>query len=158
MTFRKSLLLAVAYFFLFIFWKAVEKLLGMHENNIHLYPVFSDLILIPIVVIYISGMRNFRIGMGGKVSYLNALGFGLMTTLFIVIFTPMSVWIFDQFINPNFYASMIQYQVQQKLSSLQIAQQSFNHENFKESMIIGNIVTGAILSAIIAFFSAKKSI
>jgi len=156
MTFRKSIILAITYFILFIVWKACEKLLGFHDGNINLYPVISDLILIPIIIIYSVGFKSLRIGLGGKIKFINALGFGLMASLFIVALTPMSVWIFDQFLNPNFYATMIQYQVKNHLSTLEIAQQSFNHENFKQSCLIGNIVTGSILSVILAFLSSKK--
>jgi len=156
MTFRKSLILAITYFFIFIIWKACEKLMGFHDDKINLYPLISDLILIPIVILYAIGFKSLRISLGGKIKFINALGFGLMASLFIVALTPMSVWIFDQFLNPNFYATMIQYQVKNHLSTLEIAQQSFNHENFKQSYIIGNIVTGSLLSAIMAFLSSKK--
>jgi len=94
--------------------------------------------------------------LGGKITFINGIGFGLMATLFIVALTPVSVWIFDQFINPNFYASMIQYQVKNNLSTIEIAKQSFNHDNFKQSCIIGNAATGTLLTVILAIISSKK--
>ncbi len=156
MTFKKSIFLAISYFFIFILWKACEKLMGFHDGQIKLYPIVSDLIIIPLILLYATGFKKHRIGLGGKITFINGIGFGLMATLFIVALTPMSVWIFDQFINPNFYASMIQYQVKNHLSTLEIAKQSFNHENFKQSCIIGNIATGSLLSIILAFISSKK--
>ena len=156
MTFKKSLLLAISYFFIFIVWKACEKLMGFHDDKINLYPVVSDLIIIPLVLLYAIGFKKHRISLGGKITFINGIGFGLMATLFIVALTPMSVWIFDQFINPNFYTSMIQYQVKNHLSTLEIAKQSFNHDNFKQSCIIGNASTGILLSVILAFISSKK--
>ena len=95
--------------------------------------------------------------MGGKITFINGIGFGLMSTLFIVALTPMSIWIFDQFINPHFYASMIQYQVKNHLITLEIAKQSFNHENFKQSCILGNAATGTLLTIFLAIIGSKKS-
>lgn len=157
MTFKKSLILAISYFFIFIIWKACEKLIGLHDNNIEYYSVVSDLIIIPLALLYATGFKKYRIGLGGKITFINGIGFGLMATLFIVALTPMSIWIFDQFINPNFYASMIQFQVKTHLSSLENAKQSFNHENFKQSCILGNAATGTLLSIILAIISSKKS-
>jgi hypothetical protein len=157
MTFKKSLILAISYFFIFIIWKACEKLIGLHDNNINLYPFISDLIIIPLILLYSTGFKKYRIGLGGKITFINGIGFGLMATLFIVALTPVSVWIFDQFINPNFYASMIQYQIKNHVSTLEIAQQSFNHENFKQSCILGNAVTGTLLTVVLAIISSKKS-
>lgn len=156
MTFKKSIILAISYFFIFIIWKACEKLIGLHDNKIELYSVISDLIIIPIIILYAIGFKKHRIGLGGKITFKNGLGFGLMATLFIVSLTPMSIWIFDQFINPNFYASMIQYQIKNHLSTVEIAKQSFNHDNFKQSCIIGNIATGTLLSIVLAIISSKK--
>ena len=156
MTFKKSIFLAISYFFIFILWKACEKLMGFHDDKINFYPYFSDLIIIPLVLLYAIGFKKHRISLGGKITFINGIGFGLMATLFIVALTPMSVWIFDQFINPNFYTSMIQYQVKNHLSTLEIAKQSFNHDNFKQSCIIGNASTGILLSVILAFISSKK--
>ncbi len=157
MTFKKSLILAISYFFIFIIWKACEKLIGLHDNNINLYPFISDLIIIPLILLYSTGFKKYRIGLGGKITFINGIGFGLMATLFIVALTPVSVWIFDQFINPNFYASMIQYQIKNHVSTLEIAKQSFNHENFKQSCILGNTVTGTLLTVVLAIISSKKS-
>jgi hypothetical protein len=156
MTFRKSIILAVSYFFIFILWKAGEKLLGFHDGKINLYPFVSDLIIIPLILLYTSGFKKYRIGVGGKITFINGVGFGIMATLFIVALTPISIWIFDQFINPNFYVTMIDYQVKNHLSTLEIAKQSFNHDNFKQSCVIGNLVTGALLSVILAIISSKK--
>ena len=130
--------------------------MGFHDDKINFYPYFSDLIIIPLVLLYAIGFKKHRISLGGKITFINGIGFGLMATLFIVALTPMSVWIFDQFINPNFYTSMIQYQVKNHLSTLEIAKQSFNHDNFKQSCIIGNASTGILLSVILAFISSKK--
>jgi hypothetical protein len=156
MTFKKSLILAISYFFIFIIWKACEKLIGLHDNNINLYPIISDLIIFPLILLYSTGFKKYRIGLGGKITFINGIGFGLMATLFIIALTPMSTWIFDQFINPNFYASMIQYQVKNHLSTLEIATQSFNHENFKQSCMLGNTATGTLLTIVLAIISSKK--
>jgi len=156
MTFKKSLILAISYFFIFIIWKACEKLIGLHDNNINLYPIISDLIIFPLILLYATGFKKYRIGLGGKITFINGIGFGLMATLFIIALTPMSTWIFDQFINPNFYASMIQYQVKNHLSTLEIATQSFNHENFKQSCMLGNAATGTLLTIVLAIISSKK--
>lgn len=156
MTFKKSIFLAISYFFMFIIWKACEKLMGFHDDKINFYPYVSDLIIIPLVLLYATGFKNYRINLGGKISFIKGIGFGLMATLFIMALTPISVWIFDQFINPNFYASMIQYQVKNHLSTLEIAKQSFNHENFKQSCILGNAATGTLLTIVLAIISSKK--
>lgn len=156
MFFRKSLFIAFWLFLVSIAWLAMEKLLGFHDEFIQYHEYFTNFIIIPYILIYIRGIKGYRISEGGTISYLKALGFGLASTIFATAFSPFALWIFETILNPNFYQNMINYTVSHKLQSQAQALAYFNHENYRNLMIYGNIAQGVIFSAIIAFFSARK--
>ncbi len=156
MILRKSIFIALWFLLVTIAWLALEKLLGFHDVYIQYHTYFANLVLIPNIFIFNRAISGYRKSIGGTITYLQAFGFGLICTVFIVLFSPLALWVFETILNPNFYQSMIQYLVTQKHENQAETAKYFNHENYRNMMIYGNIVQGAVLSAIIAFFSSKK--
>lgn len=156
MILRKSLLVAFWLFLVSIAWLAMEKLLGFHDQYIQYHQYFTNLIMIPYFIIFRRGIKSYRIAEGGSITFVKAFGFGLVCTLFTTVMSPLSLWIFETILNPNFYQNMINYTVSHKFQSQAQANAYFNHENYRNLMIYGNIAQGIIFSAIIAAFSARK--
>lgn len=158
MVLRKSIFIALWFLITTIAWLALEKLLGFHDVYIQYHQYFTNLVMIPYLYIFNRGLKSFRLASGGTVSYLNSFGFGLICTVFIALFSPLALWVFETILNPNFYQSMIHYSVSHKMQTQAQANAYFNHDNYRNLMIYGNIAQGVILSAIIAIFSSRKKI
>ena len=156
MILRKSIFIALWFLLATIAWLALEKLLGFHDVNIQYHQYFSNLIIIPYFLIFNRGITSYRKSSGGTVTYMNSFGFGLICTVFIALFSPLALWVFETILDPNFYQSMIQYTTSHKMQTTAQAMAYFNHDNYRNTMIYGNIAQGVVLSAILAFFSSKK--
>ena len=156
MILRKSLLIAFWLFLVSIAWLALEKLLGFHDKYIQYHEYFTNIIILPYFLIYHKGLKGYRIAVGGTITFLKSFGFGLILTFFTTVFSPLSLWIFETILNPNFYQNMIQFSVANKYQNQAQATAYFNHENYRNLMVFGNIAQGMIFSAIIAAFSSRK--
>lgn len=156
MALRKSIFIAIWFLITTIAWLALEKLIGFHDVYIQYHKYFTNFIMIPYLYIFNRGLKSFRLASGGTVSYLNSFGFGLICTVFVALVSPLALWVFETILNPNFYQSMIQYSVSHKMQTQIQANAYFNHDNYRNLMIYGNIAQGVIFSAIIAFFSSQN--
>lgn len=154
--FRSALTVAVFIFITSNLWMAFEKLIGLHSTNIHLHPYLTMILPVLIIIITSKSTRLYRLKQGGKITFSHALFFGLTITAFNTALAPAGLWIFENFINPNFYNAFIKYSVDHGLHDKFTAYNYFNHNNYLKQTLMWQAGMGIVLSVILAYKSSRR--
>jgi hypothetical protein len=153
---RSALTVSVFIFIVSTLWLAFEKLIGLHGKFITYHQYVTMILPIFIILITAKSTQLYRIKCGGKITFAHALFFGLSLTAFNTALSPVGLWIFENFINPNFYKDFINYSVTNGLHDKASAHDYFNHDNYLEQTLIAQSTLGIFLSVVIAFASSRK--
>lgn len=153
---RSALTVSVFIFIVSTLWMAFEKLIGLHGKFIEYHQYITMILPIFIILITAKSTQLYRFKCGGKITFAHALFFGLSLTAFNSALSPLGLWIFENFINPNFYKDFINYSVTNGLHDKASAHDYFNHDNYLEQSMLGQSIMGIFLSVVIAFASSRK--
>ncbi len=153
---RSALTVSVFIFIVSTLWLAFEKLIGLHGKFITYHQYVTMILPIFIILITAKSTQLYRFKCGGKITFAHALFFGLSLTAFNTALSPVGLWIFENFINPNFYKDFINYSVTNGLHDKASAIEYFNHDNYLEQTLIAQSTQGIFLSVVIAFASSRK--
>ncbi len=153
---RPALTVSVFIFIVSTTWLAFEKLIGLHGKLIHYHSVITLILPLIIILITAKSTQLYRITQGGKITFIHALIFGITLTAFNCALAPVTLWIFENFINPNFYKDFIKYSIDHGLQDKVTAYEYFNHDNYLMESLLGQATLGLILSVILAYRSSRR--
>lgn len=153
---RSALTVSVFIFIVSTTWLAFEKLIGLHGKLIHYHSIITLILPLIIILITAKSTQLYRFKQGGKITFTHALVFGLVLTTFNCAFAPATLWIFETFINPNFYKDFIKYSIDHGLLDKVTAFDYFNHDNYLRESLLSQAAMGTILSIILAFSSSRR--
>lgn len=141
-----------------LIWVVFEKTMGWHDVHIAKHATYT-LFFAPIAVaIYVLALldkkRNFY---GGRMGYLQGFVSGLVLTLVVVILTPLSQYITNSYITPEYFNNMIAHTVSTGQMDQAAAEQYFNLKNYVVQSTVFAAVMGLITSAVVAIFLRSKS-
>lgn len=139
-----------------LLWVTLERLTGLHDKYIHLHPYLSMLFFFPAVAVYVLALRDKRASLGGKISYKQACISGLIITAIVTVLSPLSQWITQKLITPNYFQNVIEYSVKAGMMTLEQAQANFNLPSYMMQASIGALFAGILTTLIVAFFVRTK--
>lgn len=139
-----------------IAWMGIEKMGGFHDQNIHLHAVFTNLVMLPSIAMFVLAIRKKRVLLGGKVTYKQAFISGTWMTLFITLLTPMTIYASVVWISPNFFENMINHAIASGFASKDQAISYFNLNNYLLQSVLATPIMGLITTAIVSWFSSRK--
>lgn len=149
---------AVIFVILSFVWNCLELAVGLQGKYISIHPYFvTPFFIILTSVIYYLALRDKRNDNGGKITFGNAIVLGLILTLVILIINPIFLYVFYQFINPDFFNAFIGNDVQSGKLSISEANDYYNMTNFIVRGSLYRFVMG-MLAAIIIFLCMKKDL
>jgi len=140
-----------------IVWMFLEKLIGLHSIHIDKHPIYTNLILLPTIIIYVMALKNKN-----KIAYHDMMTFkegfisGLIMTFIILILTPMIQFIITNWISPEYFSNMIKYSIEKGYMTQTGAEAYFNLKSYLIQMMLGTIGMGTLLSALTAYFLRNK--
>lgn len=141
-----------------LIWMVFEKAMGWHDVHLEqhaTYTMFYAPIAIAIYVIaLIDKKRNFY---GGKMNYLQGFISGLLITLVVIIFTPLSQYISHEYISPEYFANVIRLSVEKGMMTQEVAEEHFTLMNYIHQSLMFAAFMGLITSAVVALFVRSKS-
>lgn len=142
-----------------LLWMVLEKLAGLHSTHIDKHMYLTNLFAIPAIVVYVLAlMDKKKKDYNGRMSYKQGFISGLIITLIVALFSPLTQWIVSTIITPEYFPNVIAYSVETGYhSSLEEAEAYFNLKNYMVQSVIGAIVMGVVTSAIVAIFVRTKS-
>ncbi len=139
-----------------LFFLAIEFYSGFQTKYIEYHPLVINFICIPLIAIAMRGMSEKKREFGGKLTYRRAFRSGMTIGIITAILSPIVVFLFIRFINPNFFADSIDFAVSTKKSTQRQAEDYFNLKNYLFKSAIGSLIIGLIISIVASIFLGKK--
>jgi hypothetical protein len=149
---------ALIFTVVFIAWTTLEKVLGLHDENIKNQILFSYFFAIPMIIVYIAEHTEKKIKTyNGNINWSQGFISGCYMSLFICILNPISQYICFEFISPNYFKNAIDYVVSSKMMAAENATNYFSLKSYIIQGAFSGISSGIIMAAIMAYFLQTKT-
>lgn len=133
-------------------WMMLEKAAGLHDEHIDKHMVYTNLIAIPAIAIYIMAlMEKRRKDYGGSLTFKQGFVSGLFITLVATILSPLNQYITSTFITPDYFANATAYVIEVGMMTEEEASSYFNLKNYMIQGLVYAPVMGILTSVIVAF-------
>jgi uncharacterized protein DUF4199 len=141
-----------------VLWIFFERIAGFHDRYIGRQPIVTGLILLPAVAIYVFALLEARKARyRGAMTYKQGLVTGLILTMIIAFLSPLTQTINTFLVSPNYFENAIRFSVEKGVMGLDAAKRQFSYESYLIQGFIGAMVTGAVISAVLAAFIKRKT-
>ncbi len=148
---------AIIFVLMTLTWMFLEKIAGFHSTHIDKHATVTNLIAIPAVAIYFFALLEKRKRFyKGSMNYKQGFICGLIITIIITAFSPLTQFITSTIITPEYFPNVIKYSVDQGVKTQTEAENYFNLKNYVIQGLIGAFLMGLLTTAIIAFFLKTK--
>ncbi|HRY33252.1 MAG TPA: DUF4199 domain-containing protein [Bacteroidales bacterium] len=150
---------AVIFMVMLLLWMLLEKVAGLHDTHIDKHQYLTMLFIIPAILVYVLAIRDKKKrDFQGQINFKQAFVSGVIITVIIALFSPLTQWIISFVITPSYFDNVIAYSVESGYhASLEEARDYFNYRNYAIQSIIWALVTGIVTSAVVAFFLKSKT-
>ncbi|MBK8983880.1 MAG: DUF4199 domain-containing protein [Ignavibacteria bacterium] len=149
---------ALIFVVMMLLWMVFEKLAGFHDVNIDKHAVITNFVAIPAVAVYVFALldkkKNFY---NGNMSYKQGFICGLIITIIVTVISPLSQYIINTFITPDYFTNISAYAVNEGKMTQEEAEKFFNLNSYIVQGLVGAFIMGIITSAIVAFFTKSKN-
>mgnify|MGYP000582325890 FL=1 len=142
-----------------LLWMVLEKMLGLHSTHIDKHMYLTNLFAIPAILIYVLGLKDKKKEYyKGEMTYKQGFLTGLIITIIVTLFAPLTQWIISTIITPEYFPNVIAHSVETGYhNSLEEAEAYFNLKSYILQATVGTFIMGVVTSAIVAFFVRTKS-
>ena len=148
---------AIIFTVMMLTWMYVEKLVGLHNEHIDLHPIYTNLVAIPAIIIYVFALLDKRRRYyNGSMTYGQGFISGLIITFIVTIFSPLVQYITSTIITPDYFVNVINYSVNEGLMTTAEAEEYFNLKSYMIQVIIATPIMGILTTAVVAIFTRKK--
>lgn len=142
-------------------WSIGEKFIGLHDQHIDQYALYTNLFALPAFLFYYLGLKEKK-----KYVYNNNMtwtqGFvsGVVLSFFITILMPIAQFVIYKSITPHFFETIIEYKTKSTLLTRHItikdAQSYFNLKSYIIQSIFNSLSLGIPTGAIVSLFLRTK--
>ncbi len=140
-----------------LLWMMLEKALGFHDARIEQHVWFTNLIDVPIILIFVLAMMEKRKKVyDGKLTYMQGFMTGVILTILVTIVSPLTQYITSTYITPDFFVNMKEHSVRTGMMTAEEAGNYFTLQNYMIQVLLFTPILGIVFSAIIALFTRKK--
>jgi len=138
-------------------WMLLERLTGLHDENIDKHAIYTNFIAIPAIVIYVFALLDKQKNdYNGVMNYKQGFLSGLLITLVVTLFVPLTQYITLNIITPDFFPNMIEHVTQNDIMTREAAENYFNTKSYMMQGLIGAPVMGIVTTAVVALFTKKS--
>lgn len=137
-----------------LLWMVLEKLCGLHSTHIDKQQYLTLLFIIPAVWVYVLALKDKKKNYyGGVMNFKQGLFCGLIITLIVALFSPLTQWIISSVITPEYFPNVIEYSLKTGYHQTRAeAEAYFSLENFRKQSVIGALMMGIFTTLIVVFF------
>lgn len=140
-----------------LIWNFLEKSLGFHGENIAQHAVVSNFFMIPAFFIYVLGIREKREkDLGGTMTFKQGFIAGMIITLVVTVFTPLTQYLVSTVITPDYFQNKIDYSVEIETYTQEEAENVFNLQSYMVQSTLLAPAIGAVTSLLVALFMKKS--
>lgn len=139
-------------------WMALEKALGWHDEKIADHAILTNIFAIPAIAIYVFALLDKRKNYyHGRMTYKKGFLAGLIITLIVAFFSPITQYITSMLITPDYFSNVIEYAVSSGTMTQPDAEAFYNLKSYMVQSVIGAAIMGIITSAVVALFAQTKT-
>ncbi len=143
---------------MFLVWMLVEKVLGWHDEKIADHYWLTFLFTPFIIIMYTLAIREKRRRfLGGVLTWIQGFTTGVKVSIFAALLSPLAQYIIHNYITPKYFDNVIAYSVTNQLMTIEAANDYFNINSYMLQSAVGTLVTGIIVSAVVAFFLKRDT-
>lgn len=157
---KVTLTYGIIYALASLLWISMEYALGFQTNYVEVQPVVTLLFLVPAVYIMYRGMKSHRVIVHERqapYNYFMAFMSGFNITVIATLLSPVVSYIFHSYVNPDFFDTMIRESVSTMRMTEDMAKAYFNQQSYIQQGIVGGLISGSVISAILAVFLRDKN-
>lgn len=148
---------AIIFSVMSILWIGLERLTGLHDENIESHPIYTNLVAIPAILIYIFALRDKKYNFfNGRITYKQLFISGLILSLMIALFAPLITYVSVEYLSPNYFDNMITHSVGAEAMSLEEARDYFNTSSYMLQSLIFAPIMGIITTLVTGIFIKNK--
>lgn len=137
---------------------ALEKALGWHDEKIADHATLTNIFAIPAIAIYVFALLDKRKNYyQGRMTYKKGFLAGLIITLIVALFSPITQYITSTLITPDYFSNVIEYAVSSGTMTQPDAEAFYNLKSYMVQSVIGAAIMGIITSAVVALFAQTKT-
>lgn len=139
-----------------LIWMTLEKMAGLHGEHIDKHPIYTNLVAIPAILLYVLALREKKRKLGGRITYKQAFVSGFFLSLFIALLAPLSQYFTINYITPDFFPNAHNYAVENGIMTEEAAANYFNLKSYMVQSAVGALILGVVTTAIVALFVRSK--
>lgn len=144
---------ALRFSMMMLLWMMLERILGWHEEHIDKQPIYTNLVAIPAIAVYVFALLDKRkTDFGGVMTYQQGFMSGLAISVIVMILSPVTQILTTYVITPHYFTNAITHAVQSGAMTQEAAESYFNLKSYMIQGIVGAPVMGIITSAAVALF------
>ena len=148
---------SIIFVFIYLLWMIFEKVMGWHDEFIDKHAIYTNIFGIIALGIYILALRDKRNNFfKGSITWRQGFVTGIILTIIITIFSPLSQYIVATYISPEYFDNMIEYSVQNKRMNLEQASTLYNLKSYIIQAIFSALVMGVGTAALAALIIRNK--
>ena len=154
--YRVEIKWALIFFLVAMLWMYLEKSLGWHDEHIDKHAIYTNIFMIPAILIFILALREKRKSLGGTMTWKQGFIAGMIISVIVALLSPVSQYITHTVITPDYFSNAISYGVENGLVTQEDAVRHFNLNSYMLQSAVGALVAGAVTSAIVALVMRKN--
>ncbi len=140
-----------------LIWMYIEKLVGLHDIHIDKHYIYTNLVAVFAIIVYVFALLDKRKNYyQGKMTYKQGFISGLIISLIVTVFSPLTQYVTSEIISTDYFSNMINYAVSEGKMTQTEAENYFNLKSYLIQVIIATPIMGIITTAIVAIFTKKK--
>ncbi|MEA4967437.1 MAG: DUF4199 domain-containing protein [Bacteroidaceae bacterium] len=143
-----------------LLWLFLEKISGLHGRYIDYHLYLTNLFYIPAILLIVLALKDKKkTYYKGEMSYIQGFLSGIILTLLITLFSPLTQWVTTYLITTEYFPNVIKRSVELGYyNTIQDAENYFNYKNYAIQGAIGMLVMGVVIVAIAMVFIRTKKI
>ena len=147
---------SVIFIIMMLLWMVMEKVTGLHDVHIDKHAIYTNFVAIPAIIVYVLALLDKRKNYyDGKMTYMQGFISGLIISIIVTIFSPLTQYITSTIITPDYFINIINYSVSQGMMTQTEAEAYFNLKSYMIQVLIGTPIMGIVTAAIVAIFTRK---
>ncbi len=147
----------IIFSFAVLAWAFLEKSIGLYDDAISNYALFTNLFGFVAILIYALAIREKKIEyFNGDMNWKQGFVSGVVLTVVVTIFTPLCQFIIHKFIAPEFFPNLIRYKVESRYLTREAAEGYFNLETYIYQNSSFTLSMGIVTAAAVAYFIRTK--
>lgn len=138
-------------------WMFLEKTLGWHDEYIGKHAIYTNLFALVAITIYVLALLDKRKTVyNGKMNWKQGFISGIILSVVIAIFSPITQYITANTITPEYFPNAIKHIVESGKMSQETAESYFNLKSYVLQGVFGALSMGIVTAAIVALFVKKQ--